>query len=250
MESSQKNIFPSSQQKPGLTFLTLQTFSGSVLQVFWFEGDTFPFDRDAWDPIEMRSLLAQLKAPLLEGPAWTEVSDFLRAYHCIQWKRSSRYCGYCGSPQEDAKDELARLCPSCGRREYPRITPAVIVAVTNDANELLLAYNAHFKKSMYSLIAGFVEAGERLEDTVRREIYEEVGIQVDRIRYVASQPWPFPASLMLGFEAHYAGGELRCDGREILDARWTRPDSLPELPGAGSISRFLIDRWLSSFHLD
>ncbi|GHV77482.1 NADH pyrophosphatase [Spirochaetia bacterium] len=168
-----------------------------------------------------------------------------RAYHIMQWRRESRYCGSCGSLNGDAPQGLARLCPVCGRQEFPRISPAVIVLVTNDRDEALLAHNANFQGGIYSLLAGFVEAGETLESTIIRELREEVNIEVDTIQYAASQPWPFPNSLMLGFTARYAGGALKPDGKEILDAGWFSRDALPNLPGNGSVARFIIDRWVS-----
>jgi NAD+ diphosphatase len=168
----------------------------------------------------------------------------LRAYHVAQWRRDSAYCGSCGTKNTDAPDELARLCPSCGRREYPRISPAVITIIINGKGEALLAHNRKFAGGVYSLIAGFNEAGESLEAAVAREIREEVGLEVRDIRYIASQPWPFPNSLMLGFSARHAGGEIRPDGEEIVDARWFNPAGLPSLPGFGSVSRYLINQWL------
>jgi NAD+ diphosphatase len=120
----------------------------------------------------------------------------------------------------------------------------VITIIINDRREALLAHNRKFADGVYSLIAGFNEAGESLEATVAREIREEVGLEVRDIRYIASQPWPFPNSLMLGFAAHYAAGEIRPDGEEIMDARWFNPDTLPNLPGFGSVSRDLINNWL------
>jgi NAD+ diphosphatase len=172
------------------------------------------------------------------------IGRLLRAYHIAQWRRDSAYCGSCGTKNTDAPDELARLCPSCGRREYPRISPAVITIITNDKGEALLAHNRKFADGVYSLIAGFNEAGENLEATVAREIREEVGLEVRDIRYIASQPWPFPNSLMLGFSARHASGEIRPDGGEIEDARWFSPGCLPSIPGFGSVSRYLINRWL------
>lgn len=211
------------------------------------DADTRLPDAQNWQAMPIRMLLGALNAPHLEGSEWQHLSRFLRAFHVAQWRQASRFCGFCGGRLFDAADELARQCSHCGRREYPRIAPAVIVAIRDQENRLLLAHNSKFKNNVYALVAGFVEAGERLEDTVHREIREEVGIEVDSVSYVASQPWPFPASLMVAFEATYLGGELRCDGKEILDARWVTPDTLPELPGSGSISRFLIDRWLASW---
>jgi NAD+ diphosphatase len=196
-----------------------------------------------WRALQMRqglSILSPGKTVDGGGP----LGRLLRAYHVAQWRRDSAYCGSCGTKNADAPDELARLCPSCGRREYPRISPAVITIVVNDRNQALLAHNRKFTGGVYSLIAGFNEAGESLEATVAREIREEVGLEVRDIRYIASQPWPFPNSLMLGFTARHASGTIRPDGQEIEDARWFSPDSLPSLPGSGSVSRYLINAWI------
>ena len=179
-----------------------------------------------------------------DGNSRIMAGRLFRAFHVIQWQRNSRYCGSCGTPNGYAHHELARLCPACGRVEFPRITPAVIVLITNEEDKILLAHNARFSGNTYSLIAGFNEAGENLEATVTREIVEEVGVQVRDIRYVASQPWPFPYSLMIGFTARHSGGLIVPDGVEISDARWFSRDDLPELPGLGSIARFLINAWV------
>jgi NAD+ diphosphatase len=167
-----------------------------------------------------------------------------RAYHILLWRQESAFCGSCGSRNGDSPSELARLCPACGRLEYPRISPAIIVIIINEQGEALLAHNKKFNPGVYSLIAGFNEAGENLEATVTREIREEVSLEVRDIRYIASQPWPFPNSLMLGFSARYARGTIQPDGEEILDAQWFPRDRLPELPGKGSVSRYLINRWV------
>jgi NAD+ diphosphatase len=196
-----------------------------------------------WRALPVRqglSLVSAEKTVDGKGP----VGRMLRAYHVAQWRRDSAYCGTCGTKNTDAPDELARHCPACGRREYPRISPAVITIIINDKHEALLAHNRKFAGKMYSLIAGFNEAGENLEDTVAREIREEVGLEVKDIRYIASQPWPFPNSLMLGFTARYASGEIHPDGVEIEDAQWFTPQTLPQIPGFGSVSRFLINNWL------
>ncbi|MDR2313824.1 MAG: NAD(+) diphosphatase [Spirochaetaceae bacterium] len=172
----------------------------------------------------------------------------LRTYHVLQWRRDSVYCGSCGAPNGDSPSELARLCPRCGRVEYPRISPAVITLVYRDDGRALLAHNKKFKPRLYSLIAGFTEAGENLEAAAAREVKEEVNLEVRDIRYVTSQCWPFPNSLMVGFTARYEGGKLKCDGQEILDAQWFTRESVlagtPELPGPGSVSRYIIDHWL------
>jgi NADH pyrophosphatase NudC (nudix superfamily) len=169
----------------------------------------------------------------------------LRMYHLAQWREESRYCGSCGHPNTDAgQGEYARICPRCGRKEFPRISPAILVLIKNECGEVLLAHNNNFKDNVYSLIAGFMEAGENLENTVAREVREEVGLEIDSIAFVASQSWPFPNSLMVGFEAQYKSGVIRCDQKEIADAKWFSHANLPELPGKGSVSRFIIDKWL------
>jgi NAD+ diphosphatase len=197
-----------------------------------------------WRTVPIRETLSSGARGILSGEG--DIGRLFRAYHIMQWRRESAFCGGCGSPNVDAPDELARLCPACGRREYPRISPAIIVLITNEKDEALLAHNIKFMGGIYSLIAGFNEAGESLETTVAREVREEVGVEVEDIRYVASQPWPFPNSLMIGFTARYARGEIKPDGVEIEDARWFRREDLPKLPGAGSVSRYLINRWLGS----
>jgi NAD+ diphosphatase len=198
-----------------------------------------------WRTVPVRQGLSLITAGTTvdgKGP----VGRMLRAYHVAQWRQDSAFCGSCGTKNTDAPDELARHCPACGRREYPRISPAVITIIINDDGRALLAHNKKFADGVYSLIAGFNEAGESLEATVAREIREEVGLEVKDITYIASQPWPFPNSLMLGFTARYAGGEIRPDGIEIEDAKWFTRDALPKLPGNGSVSRYLINGWLDN----
>jgi len=196
-----------------------------------------------WKAVPLRQALTAVTGGGIAESS-TPAGDILRSYHISLWRKESRFCGSCGAGNADAEmDELARQCPVCGRLEFPRISPAVIILVTNDRGEALLAHNKKFTAGVYSLIAGFNEAGESLEDTVFREIKEEVNLEVGDIRYIRSQPWPFPNSLMMGFTARYEGGELRPDGMEIEDARWFPRDSLPSLPGSASISRYLIDLW-------
>jgi NAD+ diphosphatase len=199
-------------------------------------------------PAQWRSIPMRQAVSLMTNGATADgtgpVGRILRAYHIVQWRRDSVFCGSCGSRNGDAQGELARLCPACGRLEFPRISPAVIVIIINGKGQALLAHNNRFAGGVYSLIAGFNEAGESLESTVAREIREEVALEVKNIRYVVSQPWPFPNSLMLGFTAAYAGGTVKPDGVEIEDARWFDKHKLPDLPGYGSVSRFLINSWI------
>jgi NAD+ diphosphatase len=167
-----------------------------------------------------------------------------RAVQLVEWDETHRFCGRCGSPTERLAEERARRCQACGHTAYPRIAPAVIVRITR-GEELLLARGRRWTEPMYSLVAGFVDPGESLEETVAREVREEVGIDVDCIRYLASQPWPFPHSLMLGFEAEYAGGAIRIAEDELMDAGWYSVAALPPLPPQYSIARRLIDEWVT-----
>ncbi len=168
-----------------------------------------------------------------------------RAFQIVDWDRSHQFCGHCGTPTEPKANERARVCPNCGQSHYPRIAPAVM-ALVRRGNELLLARSPHFPPGMYSALAGFVEPGETLEQTLVREVREEVGIEVANLRYFASQPWPFPHSLMIAFYADYAGGEIIPDTTEIEAAGWFTTDRLPQaLPSKISISRRLIDAALA-----
>jgi NAD+ diphosphatase len=139
--------------------------------------------------------------------------------------------------------ERAKKCPNCGLLHFPRLAPAIIVAIER-GDRLLMARSRRFTTGMYSVLAGFVEPGESLEETVAREVKEEVGISLKDIKYFGSQPWPFPHSLMIGFTATYASGEIVMDDSEIEDAGWFTVDSLPPLPGKISIARKLIDGFI------
>jgi NAD+ diphosphatase len=163
-----------------------------------------------------------------------------RAYQIKEWDRNHQFCGRCGTPTRLRTDERSRACPECRYTSYPPVSPAVMILVT-DGRRLLLGRKAEWPENRYSALAGFVEPGETLEDTVRRETMEEVGVKVGALRYFGSQPWPFPHSLMVAFVAEYAGGEVRPDGVEIAQAAWFEPDQLPRLPPSISISRRLID---------
>jgi NAD+ diphosphatase len=163
-----------------------------------------------------------------------------KAIQIVSWDQTNQYCGRCGARMETLEGERAKKCPKCGLINYPRISPAAITAVIK-GNNILLTHNAAFKGNIHSLIAGFVEPGETIEECVHREIFEEVGIKVKNLKYFGSQPWPFPNSLMIGFTAEYESGELAVDGQEITEAGWYDAGNLPELPGKMSIARKIID---------
>ncbi len=167
-----------------------------------------------------------------------------RAAQVLEFDRTHRYCGACAGPTDLDDGGRARRCPRCGATFYPRLAPAMMVLVTRpgpSGPELLLARGRRFSTPIYSALAGFVEPSETLEEAVHREVREEVGLEVRGLRYFGSQCWPFPHSLMVAFLAEHAGGEIACDGDEILDAQWFRPDRLPELPHRLSVARKLIE---------
>jgi NAD+ diphosphatase len=169
-----------------------------------------------------------------------------RAIQIVNWHQTHQFCGRCGARTVNKTDERAKICPACQLMSFPRLAPAVIVAVVKDS-AILLAHAGHFPDGFYSVLAGFVEPGETLEECVRREIEEEVGLQVKNIHYFGSQPWPFPHSLMIAFTAEYAGGRITTDGREIVDAQWFAAGNLPRIPGKISIARRLIDWFAEAY---
>lgn len=172
-----------------------------------------------------------------------EVSIAAYAARIRDFDRSTAFCGMCGAQTRPLTTERARICTVCNRITYPRISPAVIVLITQ-GDEILLARSPRSPSGVYSVIAGFNEPGETLEQTVHREVAEEVGVTVHNLRYFRSEPWPFPDSLMIGFVAEYAGGEIRVDNREIESAGWFTRNTLPPYPSGVSISRDLIEAWI------
>lgn len=166
-----------------------------------------------------------------------------RATQIIQWHKTHQYCGKCGSATIPHKKDRAKVCQQCQLLFYPRLSPSVIVLVRR-AEEVLLARNVRWPKGRYSTIAGFVEPGESVEETLHREVKEEVGLCITNIRYMGSQSWPFPNSLMLGYHADYQSGDILLQEDEIADARWFHPTNLPDIPGKTAISRWLIDAFL------
>ncbi len=170
-----------------------------------------------------------------------------RAVQIVDWDRSHQFCGRCGAATENQIHDRAKVCPACGQTSYPRLAPAVIVRVERqdgDGRRILLARAQRFPTAMFSVLAGFVEPGETLEECVQREILEEVGLHVKNIRYFGSQPWPFPHSLMIGFVAEYDAGEVVVDPGELAEAHWFAAGALPTIPPPPSIANRLITTWL------
>jgi NAD+ diphosphatase len=164
------------------------------------------------------------------------------AQQATYWEATSWHCPRCGEPTVAIKGERGKRCLRCKYDHYPHLHPAVIVLI-RDGDRVLLTRKSFWAKGRYGLVAGFVDIGESLEAAARREIREEVGVEVRDLRYVASQYWPFPSQLMVGFVATYAGGDVRPDHTELEDARWFSLADLPDLPGQHSIARFILDHY-------
>lgn len=170
----------------------------------------------------------------------------------IYWDSNTKFCGVCGAPMK-LHTNISKRCTQCGKEVWPQLATAVIVLIrrksetgNRDDEQLLLVHANNFRSSYYGLVAGFVETGETLEEAVRREVSEEVGLQITNIRYFASQPWPYPCGLMVGFYADYAGGEIRLQRSELGAGGWYTRATLPQIPGKMSIARQLIDNWVDN----
>lgn len=224
---------------PGAPRMLLGTMDGAACWAVDLDGDGVP-DVVAGDLQDVLMPLMSLYGRV-DDARWTLAG---RAVQLVEWDRTHRFCGRCASPTEPAPGERARRCSTCNLLAFPRLAPAVIAFIERDG-KALLAHGRSFAAPMYSCLAGFVEPGETLEEAVHREVREEVGIEVRDVTYVASQPWPFPHSLMIGFEARWESGDLVIDETEIVDAGWFGPDELPTIPPGMSIARTLIDRWVA-----
>ena len=184
--------------------------------------------------------------------------DYLNACRAsvwVYWERTTQYCSVCGTRLTRHMD-MGKQCPNCGAEHFPHLAPAALVRITRRSDpsltyddEILLVHARNFRRAhMFGLVAGFLEGGETLEDCARREVREEVGIDIRNVRYFGNQPWPYPSGVMIGFTAEYAGGEIRLDDSELSEARFFRRDKLPQIPDKMSIARRLIDDWLAGCH--
>jgi NAD+ diphosphatase len=185
--------------------------------------------------------LSGLRA-LYDGLPETHYAIAGRAVQIVAWDRDHQYCGRCGNPTERVAGERGRRCPGCDLTAYPRVSPAIIVLIER-GDRILLARGRAFVPRRFGIIAGFVEPGESLKDAVRREVREEVGIELREIAYFGSQPWPFPHGIMIGFRASHLSGDIALGDGELVEAGWYGRDGLPEIPAKLSIARRLIDDW-------
>jgi NAD+ diphosphatase len=212
------------------TLASTRHYLGTLAQVDCW-ALTLPEAPPGWRPTPLRAAMMALPP---------EVSALAgRAAQIVEWDRSHRHCGVCGTPTELHPGERSRVCPACGHTAYPRVSPAMMALIWRPG-ELLLARSPHYVKGLYSALAGFVEAGESLEECVHREVAEEVGVTVTDLRYYGSQSWPFPHSLMVAFTARWTGGEIVPQEGEIEDAQWYAIDALPNVPPRFSVSGHLI----------
>lgn len=204
---------------------------------------------------ESEFFVINVQVGLLSSFHWLGLRQFLellpeqdfqlagRALQVVRWSLDHQFCGRCGRPTQSHTRDLAMSCASCNLDFYPRLSPCIITLVTR-GDECLLAWHARSKEEKYSCLAGFIEVGESPEQTLIREVREEVGLEVANIRYVMSQPWPFPGQLMLGYYAEYSSGNIRLDEKEIVAAKWYQYNRLPKVPPITTISGQLIDRFV------
>ncbi|GCE46030.1 NAD+ diphosphatase [Thermosporothrix hazakensis] len=188
---------------------------------------------ESWQPTAVRALFGTI-----DEAAYSAVGY---AMHLLYWVRTHRYCPTCAQPLGPLSEQWSRQCPACGYIGYPPVSPAILVLI-HDGDRVLLTHKPGWN-ARYSVIAGFVEPGESLEECVRREVMEEVGVEITDIVYKSSQPWPYPQQLMVAYTARYVSGDIRLDEAELDDARWFRYDNLPEIPAPLSLSYHLIADW-------
>lgn len=167
-----------------------------------------------------------------------------KAYQILYWDEHSRFCPVCGTSMEQ-QTPIMKKCPNCGNEMYPPVSTAVIVLIRK-GKEILLVHARNFRGTFHGLVAGFLEAGETLEECVEREVMEETGLKVKNITYFGNQPWPYPSGLMVGFIADYESGEIRLQDDELSSGAFYSKDNLPEIPRKLSIARKLIDWWLEN----
>ena len=226
---------PPTEIKPWTTILNITPLGDTEVKSYSIDA---PIVGTADSPYEM--------CPLRQSYYRLPEELYLKAGKCAEllyWDRNTRFCGVCGGPMKLHTD-ISKRCEHCGKEVWPQLATAVIVLIHRGPDEVLLARGRNFRTNFYGLIAGFVETGETLEEAVCREVMEETGLTIKNLRYFASQPWPYPSGLMVGFHADYAGGQIHVQREELKKAGWFNRTNLPNLPEKLSIARRLIDDWL------
>ncbi len=242
-------------------------------------GPSAPMDFQPWEYVTtihspLTSHIYRLDRPVTDHP-WLQMMGLRKTFdiltpemyqlagkcaELVYWDQNSKFCGCCGAPMK-WNTEISKRCTECGKELWPQLQTAIIVRVTRKTtltrdtsdhssltsgiqDEILLVHAHSFRNNYYGLVAGFVETGETLEECVRREVWEETRLNIRNIRYFASQPWPYPAGLMVGFTAEYDSGEVQLQRSELGGGGWFRVDNLPEIPNRSSLARWLIDDWI------
>lgn len=219
---------------PPSPFLPVGLLQGRYCHTAWLDKTVPPAEGFAFR--KLRALFSSMDDALLAVAG--------RAFQIADWARTHRFCGACGTPTAHVPGERCVKCPACGMVAYPRISPAMMVLIKR-GDAILLARHTNSPAPFFTALAGFLEAGESIEEAVHREVFEEVGLKVRDIRYHGSQPWPFPHSLMIAFTAEYESGDIRVDQTEIAEARWFGPgDEIPRIPHGISIASHLINAHL------
>ena len=224
---------PPTDVKPWTHVMTITPMEDGT-EVRAYRLDNVPDIVDGREMCPLRQSYYRLSPPL-----------YLKAGKCqelLYWDQNTKFCGVCGSPMR-MDTEISKKCTECGKEIWPQLATAVIVLI-HKGDEVLLVRAKNFKRDFFGLVAGFVETGETLEEAVAREALEETGVTITNIRYFASQPWPYPCGLMVGFNADYVSGEIHLQKSEIAKGGWFRKDNLPNIPEKLSIARMLLDAWI------
>lgn len=219
--------------EPWTHVLNLPDLNGITCRTFRI--DT-PINQEGLEMVGLRSSFDILPTPLYLMAG--------KARELLYWDHNTKFCGVCGAPMAMHTD-ISKRCTNCGKEVWPALATAIIVAITrHDNQEILLVQSNKFKGDYLGLVAGFVETGETLEECVKREVMEETHIEIKNLKYFASQPWPYPSGLMIGFTAEYAGGNLTLQRSELNKGGWYNRQNLPAIPGKVSLARQLIDHWI------
>jgi len=225
---------PPTEVKPWTNMLNITPLDGVEVKAYRIDAPVI--DDERYEMCGLRQSYYRLDRPL-----------YLKAGKCqelLYWDQNTKFCGVCGAPMRMDTD-ISKKCTECGKEVWPQLATAVIVLI-HRGDEVLLVRAKNFKRDFFGLVAGFVETGETLEEAVAREAFEETGVRITNIRYFASQPWPYPCGLMVGFNADYVSGEIHLQTSEIAKGGWFRRDNLPNIPEKLSIARMLIDAWLTT----
>lgn len=229
---------PPTEVKPWTVMLNVATLNGMEVKAYGIDAAATIADSQTTEALTF--------CPLRQSFYKLPRELYLMAGKCAEllyWDKNTRFCGVCGGPMKLHTD-ISKRCEHCGKEVWPQVSPAIIVRITRGDDEILMARARNFRGDFYGLIAGFVETGETLEEAVVREVHEETGLDVTDIRYFASQPWPYPSGLMVGFTARYAGGTIKVQREELKNVAWFKREHLPRLPEKLSIARMLIDDWM------